>query len=298
MFIDRRCAICNNPATKFFVHAVEHLALNMTTPEDRMEGFYCNNCYATRMFSYANSLRPAPLECKYCGATGFMDAGHLQIHTDIAHSNPNEAGTTVLESPPVLDPRRGEKYAKSMEMLSKRMEEGYKRFEQEQEEEKDPVRMAQEILNEDSKKWAAEYVTPPIDTPISKAQELKKKFEKPTATELRKEWAKNKPPEIPPEKMLGLGPQAREAMKKARMGEDVRVPYDEEEGRELYVDHEGRFGRVERKKKDGGHLVLQCNECPATFNSRHGMANHRRAHQRDREREQKRRKRQTKAKKQ
>ena len=292
----RRCATCNNQATKFFVHAVQHLALNMTTPEDRMEGFYCNNCYANRMRSYAESLGLSLVKtqhkCKYCGAF-CPDAGALQIHQDVRHSNENEAGTTVLE---------------------KKEDKVYKPT--------DAAGRAKELLEEDSKKWAEEYLVPPADTPVEKTREyhvldpkrgekwaksfkqLQQEMEqvekhrkeypelfadkdrvweiaqkarsKELSNEekhdqiralakewgidrlraanpawadfvvndqkLRQEWAKNKPPEIPIDKMLGIGPKIREVMKRAKAGEVmVNGKWKKKRGRPKVIDGSRRL---------------------------------------------------------
>lgn len=134
----RRCTNCNETATKFLGMIV--LDPFIPTELDRMEGYFCNNCFSRRLNAYAmDSITSPPkpskrwFTCKYCYRT-YPDPGVLQTHQDLMHSNENEAGTTVLE---------------------------------------DPAVRAQEILNEDSKRWAAEYVTPPLDTPPEKAKKLR-----------------------------------------------------------------------------------------------------------------------------
>jgi hypothetical protein len=178
--------------------------------------------------------------------------------------------TPLLPTP--ADPDPDPDYSQYMSRFKERIIEENQRLAAEAYGHTDPAGKAEQVLEEDSEKWASEFITAPTDTPMDKAEEL------------REQWLKNKPPKIPPEKMMGVGPQVREAMRKA-MDEEGYISEDELSPKE-------RQELKERRELGEGHLVLQCQECEATFDTRGGLANHRRAHARDREREQKRQKRQ------
>lgn len=245
MLVPRRCVNCNNRATKFLGMIVLHP--DTIAELDRIEGYYCSDCYARRMYTYALGLggqyvkqeTPA-LECEYCGDSNFTDYGHLQIHKDIHHSNEREAGTTVL----------------------------------------DPAGKAQEVLAEDSKRWASEYVTPPIDTPISKAEELKKKFQKP------KEGLHHKEMDVlhalKGEKIFGLPHSVSSINASLGYGEDfIRRAIEWLAYKNLITkeEHE-QLTHPKTFKEQIKEIGFKCEECPAAFSSKHGLANHRRAHER------------------
>jgi hypothetical protein len=173
-----------------------------------------------------------------------------------------------------------------------------------------PSTKAEEILEDDSKRWAKEYLTPPADTPMYKAEEL------------RAQWAKNKPPEIPIEKMKGYGPTTQDFLKRA---EELRNrEYNEDKSlhpteqklldafglvsggtvtvgelaktTQLTVDQirrgiewlkyknlippEIKIDEGREKTKPTSTYLHKCNQCSATFYNKHGLANHRRAHAR------------------
>ena len=140
------------------------LYLDIDAKEKVIGGSYCDSCYGQRMMMYAQSLEwlprvPDPPEpqhaCPYCSMT-FTDAGLLQSHRDLRHSDVD--GHTVIDNPnPVYEPDR------------------------------DPAAKAQEVIQEDSKEWAKEFITPPTDTPISKAEELRKQHQKPKRSRDEKE---------------------------------------------------------------------------------------------------------------
>ena len=212
----RRCTNCNNTATKFLGMIV--LDPFIPTELDRMEGYFCNNCFSRRLNAYAmdsitSRLKPPKRshKCKYCDKE-YLDPGILQTHEDLFHSNENEAGTTVIE---------------------------------------DPAKRAQEILNEDSKRWATEYVTPP--TPGEDYSDKDKVWyvhqkNKGKSEEERHENIRELAKEIGIERLRRANPPWAEFIEK------------------------------EQKKEQ----VLKCDECSMVFYSKTALSNHRRAHARRR----------------
>lgn len=199
------------------------------TELDRMEGYFCNNCFSRRLNAYAmDSITSPPkpskrwFTCKYCYRT-YPDPGVLQTHQDLMHSNENEAGTTVLE---------------------------------------DPAKRAQEILAEDSKRWAAEYLTAPTDNDPDRTQkELERLQDKDRV------WKAH-------EKNLGR-----------YLNEEERHENIRELAKEIGIERLRRanppwaeFIEKEQKKEQ----VLKCDECSMVFYSKTALSNHRRAHARRR----------------
>jgi glutamyl-tRNA reductase len=88
-----------------------------------------------------------------------------------------------------------EDYVNSIkDVVTKRVEdvlrEGYQEYRNEY---PDPASRAEQVLEDDSKKWAKEFLTPPTDTPMDKAEELQKRYQATRfAEELGKERKKTK----------------------------------------------------------------------------------------------------------